>query len=81
MVVDDFKPICFETEVEFHNREETIVPLRYECLFEFYQKCYNLCHDQSMCTSRGGTKEDKEAVFSDETRQKFKHNELLRSNY
>ena len=49
MTVDGFKLLCFETEIEFGNGEETIMYLQYERLFGFYKRCFSLCHDVKYC--------------------------------
>ncbi|CAA7053006.1 unnamed protein product [Microthlaspi erraticum] len=47
--LDGYKPLIFETTVEFHGGEENLVALRYERLFGFCRKCSSLCHDVSQC--------------------------------
>ncbi|CAL9216478.1 unnamed protein product, partial [Arabidopsis halleri] len=49
VTIDGFKPLCFETEIEFGNGEETVMFLQYERLFGFCELCYSLCHDKSVC--------------------------------
>lgn len=55
VVVEGFKPLCFETTVEFHNGEETLISLRYERLFGYCRRCHSLCHDVSECLKLGDT--------------------------
>ncbi|XP_024016583.1 uncharacterized protein LOC112089946 [Eutrema salsugineum] len=52
VVIDAVQPLCFETEVEFHGREETTVFLRYEKLFGYCRICFSLCHNQKICPTR-----------------------------
>ncbi|EOA29603.1 hypothetical protein CARUB_v10013521mg, partial [Capsella rubella] len=51
VTIDGFKPLCFETEVEFGNGEEISVTLRYERLFGYCRFCHSLCHDIDHCAS------------------------------
>lgn len=53
VVVNGFKPLCFETNVEFHSGEEIVIVLRYERLFGFCRKCFNLCHEEKDCPPSG----------------------------
>lgn len=65
VVLDGFKPICFETLVEFDSGEETLVSLWYERHFGFCRKCYSLCQDQSICPLRSGHREGIDGVLPD----------------
>ncbi|KAG2331052.1 hypothetical protein Bca52824_002232 [Brassica carinata] len=54
VVVDGFKNLVFETEVEFHGGEhyeadELPISLRYEKLFGYCRACFSLCHDIHKC--------------------------------
>lgn len=49
VTLDGLKPLCFETEIEFDNGEETTVSLRYERLHGFCKVCFSLCHEDSFC--------------------------------
>lgn len=53
MVINGFRPLCFETNVEFHSGEEISVTLRYERLFGFCRRCFSLCHDEKECNFNG----------------------------
>ncbi|XP_024010391.1 uncharacterized protein LOC112085413 [Eutrema salsugineum] len=67
VVIDGFKPLCFETLVEFHSGEETTVYLRYERLFGFCRICLSLCHDQQKCPTNAvfGEQKSGEDRFDD----------------
>ncbi|XP_024015892.1 uncharacterized protein LOC112089146 [Eutrema salsugineum] len=54
VVIHGQKPLCFETVVEFHGGEETVVYLRYERLFGYCRICFSLCHDHQRCPTRSG---------------------------
>ncbi|CAA7035416.1 unnamed protein product [Microthlaspi erraticum] len=43
--LEGYKPLIFETTVEFYGGEETVVTLRYERLFGVCRECSSLCHD------------------------------------
>ncbi|KAL0801513.1 hypothetical protein Bca101_056689 [Brassica carinata] len=54
VVVDGFKNLVFETEVEFHGGEhyeadELPISLRYEKVFGYCRACFSLCHDIHKC--------------------------------
>lgn len=49
VVINGFKPLCFETHVEFHSGKEILISLRYEGLFVFCRKCFSLCHEEKDC--------------------------------
>ncbi|KAG2269903.1 hypothetical protein Bca52824_064458 [Brassica carinata] len=54
VVLDSTKELCFETEVdfkggEFYEEEEVLVLLKYDKLFGFCKRCFNLCHDEDHC--------------------------------
>ena len=49
VTVDGFKPLCFETEVEFGNSAETTMFLQYERLYGFCKRCHSLCHEEALC--------------------------------
>ncbi|CAH2051698.1 unnamed protein product [Thlaspi arvense] len=49
IIIDGFRPIVFETTVEFHSGEETTVILRYERLYGYCRECFSLCHESSRC--------------------------------
>ncbi|CAH2060970.1 unnamed protein product, partial [Thlaspi arvense] len=49
IAIDGFKPIIFETTMEFHSGEETTVILRYERLHVYCRECRSLCHESSGC--------------------------------
>lgn len=49
VTVDGFKPLCFETEIEFGTGEETVMFLRYERLYGFCSLCHSLCHAEEHC--------------------------------
>ncbi|KAG2273482.1 hypothetical protein Bca52824_068037 [Brassica carinata] len=56
VVVDGYKNLVFETEVDFHGGEhyegdEVPVSLRYEKLFGYCRACFSLCHDIHKCPS------------------------------
>lgn len=53
VMIDGFKPLCFETTVEFHGGEETTITLRYERLFGYCRRCFSLCHEASECPNYG----------------------------
>lgn len=60
VTVDGFKPICFDSVIEFGNGEETIISFKYERFFGYCKNCFSLCHDVAHCNQRGGGKyEDK----------------------
>ncbi|ESQ56333.1 hypothetical protein EUTSA_v10026902mg, partial [Eutrema salsugineum] len=52
VIIDGFKPLIFETTVEFDGGVETMVYLRYGRLFEFCKICQSLCHDHQRCPTR-----------------------------
>ncbi|CAA7030822.1 unnamed protein product [Microthlaspi erraticum] len=47
--LEGYKPLVFETTVEFHSGEETMVNLRYERLFGYCRECFSLCHGVLQC--------------------------------
>ncbi|EOA23804.1 hypothetical protein CARUB_v10017017mg, partial [Capsella rubella] len=49
VILDGFKPLCFETEMEFSTGDEVSVTLRYERLFGYCRRCFSLCHDEAHC--------------------------------
>ncbi|KAL0695678.1 hypothetical protein Bca4012_062858 [Brassica carinata] len=54
VVVDGYKNLVFETEVNFHGGEhydgdELQISLRYEKLFGYCRNCFSLCHDNYKC--------------------------------
>ncbi|KAL0898888.1 hypothetical protein Bca101_082849 [Brassica carinata] len=54
VVVDGYKNLVFETEVNFHGGEhydgnELQISLRYEKLFGYCRSCFSLCHDIHKC--------------------------------
>lgn len=54
VVVDGYKNLVFETEVNFHGGEhydgdELQISLRYEKLFGYCRFCFSLCHDIHKC--------------------------------
>ncbi|CAA7019581.1 unnamed protein product [Microthlaspi erraticum] len=58
--LDRYKPLTFETTVEFHSGEETLVALRYERLFGYCRECFSLCHDVSQCPTLRRAREERE---------------------
>lgn len=54
VTLDGFKPLCFETTLEFDGGEEITVTLRYERLFGFCKRCNSLCHDTFYCPRGSG---------------------------
>ncbi|ESQ43704.1 hypothetical protein EUTSA_v10015686mg [Eutrema salsugineum] len=57
VIIDGFKPLIFETTVEFDGGVETMVYLRYERLFGFCKICQSLCHDHQRCPTRSESEE------------------------
>lgn len=49
VTLDGFKPLVFESSLEFGGGEETSVSFRYERLFGFCKVCHSLRHDSSIC--------------------------------
>ena len=54
VVIDAFKELCFETNVdfkggEFYDGKEVAVSLRYEKLFGYCKLCASLCHKDELC--------------------------------
>ncbi|RID58716.1 hypothetical protein BRARA_F01993 [Brassica rapa] len=54
VVIDAFKELCFETNVdfkggEFYDGKEVAVSLRYEKLFGYCKLCASLCHKEELC--------------------------------
>uniref|UniRef100_A0A1J3FQ91 DUF4283 domain-containing protein n=1 Tax=Noccaea caerulescens TaxID=107243 RepID=A0A1J3FQ91_NOCCA len=58
--LDGYKPLVFETTVEFHSGEETVVALRYERLFGFCRECSSLCHDVLQCPVTRRAREERD---------------------
>ncbi|CAA7021906.1 unnamed protein product [Microthlaspi erraticum] len=58
--LDGYKPLIFETSVEFHSGEETVVTLRYERLFGYCRECFSLCHDVVQCPALRRAREERE---------------------
>ncbi|CAA7057749.1 unnamed protein product [Microthlaspi erraticum] len=58
--LDGYKPLTFETTVEFHSGDETLVVLRYERLFGFCRECSSLCHDVVHCPLLRKAREERE---------------------
>ncbi|CAA7046062.1 unnamed protein product [Microthlaspi erraticum] len=58
--LDGYKHLIFETTVEFHSGEETVVALRYERLFGFCRECSSLCHDVLQCPLLRKAREERE---------------------
>lgn len=59
MVMDGFKPLSFETTIEFHNGEEITANLRYERLVGY-------CYDYTHCLPQGGNGENIDSFLSRE---------------
>ncbi|XP_024010662.1 uncharacterized protein LOC112086118 [Eutrema salsugineum] len=57
VIIDGFKPLVFETTVEFNGGEETTVYLRYGHLSGLCKTCLSLCHDYHRCPTRIGSEE------------------------
>lgn len=49
VTLDGFKPLVFESFLEFGGGEETRVKFRYERLFGFCKICHSLRHESSIC--------------------------------
>lgn len=49
VTLDGFKPLVFESSLEFGGGEETNVKFHYERLFGFCKVCHSLRHDSSLC--------------------------------
>ncbi|CAA7042877.1 unnamed protein product [Microthlaspi erraticum] len=58
--LDGYKPLVFETTVEFHSGEETVVALRYERLFGWCCECSSLCHDVLQCPDLRRAREERD---------------------
>ncbi|EOA37510.1 hypothetical protein CARUB_v10011684mg, partial [Capsella rubella] len=52
VTVDGFKPLCFESVLEFESGEEITVKIRYERLFGYCRLCFSMCHDEDYCDTR-----------------------------
>ncbi|CAE6074831.1 unnamed protein product [Arabidopsis arenosa] len=65
VTVDGFKPLCFETEIEFGNGEETVMFFQYERLFGFCELCFSLCHDKSVCALNPVTGSGKQLLVAE----------------
>ncbi|KAF8048418.1 hypothetical protein N665_2524s0002 [Sinapis alba] len=57
--MDGLEQLCFQTVMEFHGGQETLVKLRYERIFGYCQVCHSLCHDQQICPRRQENQEEK----------------------
>lgn len=51
--LEGFKPLCFETVVEFDGGEEILVSLKYERLFGYCRRCFSMRHESTECPSYG----------------------------
>ncbi|XP_019092896.1 PREDICTED: uncharacterized protein LOC109129331 [Camelina sativa] len=49
VIVNGFKPLCFDTVIEFYNGEETFVSLQFERLFGYCKRCFSMCHASDHC--------------------------------
>ncbi|CAA7032414.1 unnamed protein product [Microthlaspi erraticum] len=58
--LDGYKPLIFETTVEFYGGDETVVTLRYERLFGVCRECSSLCHDVTQCPVIQRAREERE---------------------
>lgn len=81
VVVDGYKSLVFETEVDFRGGEhydgdELQISLRYEKLFGYCRNCFSLCHDINKCPL---STEVPEMRLEDQVRSDDKHGDRFAS--
>ncbi|CAE6075097.1 unnamed protein product [Arabidopsis arenosa] len=73
VTINGLNPLCFETEIEFSNGEETRFKLRYERLHGFCEVCFSLCHEAAFCLQSLEKNHDRFRGFDGEEEEDIKH--------